>query len=95
MLDLQLILMMMSRSDRKTITLVAFNSQIDIIAVSFRSEVILLPAQVRFKQVVAKRCRLSWLTSSALGYEPKCGGQGAVAGSQPTSTAVHRSPNKL
>ncbi len=32
---------------------------------------------------------------SAIVYEPKCGG-GGVAGSQPTSTAVHmRSPNKL
>jgi hypothetical protein len=34
-----------------------------------------------------KRCRLSWLTNSALVYnEPKCGGP---AGSQPISTAVH------
>jgi hypothetical protein len=29
-------------------------------------------------------------------YEPKCGGwEGGVAGSQPMSTAIHRSPNKL
>jgi hypothetical protein len=28
-------------------------------------------------------------------YEPKCGGGGEFAGSQPMSTAVHRSPNKL
>ncbi len=34
-----------------------------------------------------KRCRLSWLTNSALVYETKCGG-GRVAGSQPVSTAV-------
>jgi hypothetical protein len=27
--------------------------------------------------------------------EPNCGGRGGVAGSQPMSTAVHRSPNKL
>ncbi len=47
-------------------------------------------------QGVTKRCRLSWLTNSALVYEPKCGGRGGgVAGSQPISTAVHRSPNKL
>jgi hypothetical protein len=43
---------------------------------------------------VTKRCRLSWLTNSALVYEPKCGG-GGVTGSQSVSTAVHRSPNKL
>ncbi len=45
-------------------------------------------------QGVTKRCRLSWLTNSALVYEPKCGGRGGVAGSQPMSTDVHRSPNK-
>ncbi len=44
---------------------------------------------------VTKRCCLSWLTNSALAYEPKCGGRGRVAGSQPMSTAVHRSLNKL
>jgi hypothetical protein len=38
-------------------------------------------------QGVKKRCRLSWLTNSALVCEPKCGGGGfAVAGSQPMST---------
>ncbi len=42
-----------------------------------------------------KRCRLSWLTNSSLVHEPKCGGRGRVLGSQPMSTAVHRSPNKL
>ncbi len=31
----------------------------------------------------------------AIVYEPKCGGKGGVAGPQPMSTAVHRSPNKL
>jgi hypothetical protein len=40
------------------------------------------------------KLHLSWLTNSALVYEPKCGG-GGVGGSQPRSTAVHRSPNKL
>jgi hypothetical protein len=39
-------------------------------------------------QGVTKRCRLSWLTNSALIYEPKCGGSGGGAGSQPMSTAV-------
>jgi hypothetical protein len=34
-----------------------------------------------------KRCRLSWL--------PKWVGMVGVAGSQPMSTAVHRSPNKI
>jgi hypothetical protein len=38
---------------------------------------------------------LSWLTNSALVYEPKCWGLGEVAGSQTMSKAVHRSPNKL
>ncbi len=43
-----------------------------------------------------KRCRLSWLTNSALVYEPKkYRGRRSVTGSQPMSTAVHRSPNKL
>ncbi len=30
------------------------------------------------KQGVTKRCRLSWLTNRALGYEPKCGGGGVL-----------------
>jgi hypothetical protein len=34
-------------------------------------------------------CRLSWLTNSALVYEPKCGGSGVVAGSQPISTVQY------
>ncbi len=37
------------------------------------------------EQGVTKRCRLSWLTISALLYEPQCGGRGGVAGSQPMS----------
>jgi hypothetical protein len=40
-------------------------------------------------QGVTKRCRLSWLTNSALVYEPKCEGREGVAGIKPTSTAVH------
>ncbi len=48
-----------------------------------------------FTQGITKRCRLSWLTNSDLVYELKCGGSGGVAGSQPMSTVVHRSPNKL
>ncbi len=43
-------------------------------------------------QGVTQRCRLSWLTNSAPVYEPKCGGKGRVAGSQPMSTAVHMEP---
>ncbi len=43
---------------------------------------------------VTKRCRPSWLTNSALGYEPKCGGRGGVAGSQPMSTVVHTGAQK-
>jgi hypothetical protein len=38
-----------------------------------------------------KRCRLSWLTNSALVYESKCGG-GGDAGSQAMSTAVYMNP---
>ncbi len=37
-------------------------------------------------------CRLSWLTNSALVYEPKCGGRGGVAGSRLMSTAVRMEP---
>ncbi len=31
-------------------------------------------------QGVTKRCRRSWLTNSALVYEPKCGGRGELRG---------------
>ncbi len=46
------------------------------------------------KRGVTERCRLSWLTNSALVYESKCGGMGGgvIAGSQPMSTAVHKEP---
>ncbi len=32
------------------------------------------------EQGVTKRCRLFWLTNSALVYEPKCGGRGELRG---------------
>ncbi len=46
-------------------------------------------------QGVTKRCRPSWLTISAILYEPKCGGK--REGSQPMSTVqlCTWSPNKL
>jgi hypothetical protein len=43
----------------------------------------------RIKQGVIKKYRLSWLTNSPLVDEPKCGGSGEGAVSQPMSTAVH------
>jgi hypothetical protein len=50
-------------------------------------------------QEVTKRYNLSWPTNSALVFEPKCGGGGGweagVAGSQPMSKVVHRSPNTV
>ncbi len=46
------------------------------------------------RQGVTKRCRLSWLTNSALVYEPKWG-CGVNCGASAISTAVHRSPKKL
>jgi hypothetical protein len=52
-----------------------------------------LSTEVLKHEGVTKRCRLSRLTNSALVYEPNCGARGGVAGSQPMSTAVHRSPN--
>ncbi len=39
-----------------------------------------------------KKMRLSWLTNSALVYEPKYGGRGGVAESQPVSTVVYMEP---
>ncbi len=40
---------------------------------------------------ITQRCRLSWLTNSALVYEAKMQGDGrGVEGSQPMSTAAHR-----
>jgi hypothetical protein len=40
-----------------------------------------------------KQMRLSWLTNSALVYEPRWG-EGRVAGSQPMSTAVGTQEHK-
>ncbi len=41
----------------------------------------LMPAsQLTYNQGVIKRCRLSWLTNSALVYETKCGGRGCGCG---------------
>ncbi len=39
-------------------------------------------------QGVTKRCRLSWLTNTALYRSPNAGGGGGVAGYQPMSTAA-------
>ncbi len=48
---------------------------------------------LKCNQGFTKRCRLSWLTNSALVIEPKCGVEGGwVAGSQTLSTAVHMEP---
>ncbi len=52
-------------------------------------------------QGATKRCRLSWMTNSAIVFESQCGvmGGGGGVGSQPVSTAAHItmtwSPNKL
>ncbi len=43
---------------------------------------------------VTKRCRLSWLTNSALVYEPKSGGWGRVAGPARWGLGTWN-PNKL
>ncbi len=55
--------------------------------------------EIYYYQGITNRCRLSWLTNSALFYEPKCGGMGVrgggVAGSQPMSTAVHLGPKNF
>jgi len=46
-------------------------------------------------QGVTKRCRLSWLTNSALVCEPKCGGREGVAGLSQRVQQYTWSPNKL
>ncbi len=43
------------------------------------------------QQEITKRCRLSWLTNSAL-KKAQMRGEGGVAASQPMSTAVHMEP---
>ncbi len=54
------------------------------------------PSVLTTEQGVTKWCRLSWLTNSDPIYEPSpnAGGGGGVAGCQPMSTAVHRSPRR-
>jgi hypothetical protein len=56
-----------------------FHSSISLTHISIYSYI------ENLRQVVTKRCRLSWLTNSAFVYEPKCGGEGG-AGPQPMST---------
>jgi len=58
----------------------------------FASSVI--PTAIVGTQGVRKRCRLSWLTNSALVYEPQPNLNAGewVAGSLPMSTAVHMEP---
>jgi hypothetical protein len=56
-----------------------------------------IPTHICRYQGVTKRCRLSWLTNSALVYEPKCGGRGGGGelwglSHMSTSTAVHMEP---
>ncbi len=44
---------------------------------------------------VIKRCRLFWLTNSALIHEPKCGGGGGLRGRSQWIQLYKLSPNKL
>jgi hypothetical protein len=53
----------------------------------------MLDAATKLTPVCSTQIYKEMLTNSALVYEPKCGGGGAVY--QPMSTAVHRSQNKL
>ncbi len=41
------------------------------------------------EQGVTKRCRPSWLTNSALAYEPKCGGEGGSCGVMTEYSCTH------
>jgi hypothetical protein len=69
---------------------------------SFRPLLLCLQ-KICYCQGVTRRCRLSWLTNSALVYESKCGGMGGggeggcVASANEYSCARHVtwSPNKL
>jgi hypothetical protein len=54
-----------------------------------------LPSFESLLQGVTKRCRLSWLTNSALLYQTNYGGRAVLRGIEPMRTAVHRIPNKL
>jgi hypothetical protein len=40
-------------------------------------------------QGITKRCRLFWLTNSALAYEPKCGDRGGLRVSADEDSCVH------
>ncbi len=51
--------------------------------------------QIRGSQRDVKRCSLSWLTNSALVYEPKCGLGGAGGGPGVANQYSWWSPNKL
>ncbi len=55
---------------------------------SMASIVQILKMQLMLNQGVAQRCRLSWLTNSALVYEPKCG-EGEVAGPKNKYSCAH------
>ncbi len=46
-------------------------------------------AREELRQGVKKRCRLSWLTNSALVYEPKCGGGGGCGVSANEYSCAH------
>ncbi len=49
----------------------------------------IFPLKKHAKQGVTKRCRLSWLTNSALVYEPKCGGGGGCGVSANEYSCAH------
>ncbi len=57
----------------------------------FAAEFVLIDCALKLVGVT-KRCRLSWLTNSALVYKPKLRGEGGSCGSWPMSTAVHMEP---
>ena len=50
------------------------------------------PPALASNQGVTKRCRLSWLTNSALVYEPNCGKRGGCGVAADEYTAVHMEP---
>jgi hypothetical protein len=47
-------------------------------------------SDLRYTQRVSKRCRLSWLTSCALVYEPKCGGRGSQVSANEYGARIYR-----
>ncbi len=66
-----------------------------LLLLSFFSVYLFLP--VLYRQGETRRCRLSWLTNSALVYEPKYRGRGERGEGElwGLSQWVHYSPNKL